>query len=163
MTLPSRAEQIKRFGEDIQKWINGELELVTRRFEVPRAVELSAESVKRIREDLNMSQAEFARLIHVSKRTVEGWEHGARTPRGGEARLIDMYSKPPWRDKLRLSEPPRGGRPPTRGTAESVPVKSRTRAQTGEDRTKSRTVAAAAPKINPRSTATSRRTRNSHE
>lgn len=36
--------------------------------------------IKEIRYDCMMTQAQFARALGVSKRTVEGWEQGLRNP-----------------------------------------------------------------------------------
>lgn len=38
--------------------------------------------VAAVREQTGLSQTRFARLIGVSKRTVENWEQGRRTPSG---------------------------------------------------------------------------------
>ncbi len=149
----TRAERLQKFEEDIDAWREGKLELVTRRFELHDPPDYAAEEIKRIRDDLNMSQAEFGRLIGVSKRTVESWEHGHRTPDGAAAWTIEMYSKPPWRDHVRLPAPPAAGRPKTSRMETSAPIRRPPRTQepagtTGDETAprKARTVAAAAPK-----------------
>jgi len=43
-----------------------------------RSVTLAEPQVQRIRERTGLSQTKFARLIGVSKRTLENWEQGRR-------------------------------------------------------------------------------------
>jgi len=116
-----RAERLAQFGEDIQAWREGRLELVTRRIELPEPPAYTGGDVRRIRDDLNMSRLEFARLLGVSQRTVESWEHGHRKPRGAVALVIHMYANPPWRDYVRLPGPPAAGRPKGRAVAATAP------------------------------------------
>jgi len=118
----TRAERLEKFEDDIDAWREGKLELVTRKFVVQAPPDYSGQDIKRIREDLNMSQAEFARLIGVSTRTVESWEHGHRTPDGAASRTIEMYSSPPWRDQVRLPNPPAAGRPKRSTVEASAPI-----------------------------------------
>lgn len=56
-----------------------------------KAADLSTvnnETLKILRNDLNLSQAKFANIIGVSKKTVEKWEQGANPIQGPTARLI---------------------------------------------------------------------------
>jgi len=62
----------------------------------------SARDVTRIRGRLNMSQAAFAALLAVSRRTVEKWEQGARTPASGTARLLQFIEHPDLLDRFML-------------------------------------------------------------
>jgi len=51
--------------------------------------------VQRIREQVVcMSQAAFARLLNVSPRTVQSWEHGLRRPAQSAARILQFIEKP---------------------------------------------------------------------
>jgi putative transcriptional regulator len=50
--------------------------------------------VRRIRTQLNMSQAGFARLLQVSSKTVQSWEQGARRPQQSSARLLQFIENP---------------------------------------------------------------------
>lgn len=53
------------------------------------------EDVQRIREEvLHLSQAAFARLLNVSPRTVQSWEHGLRRPAQSAARLLQFIEQP---------------------------------------------------------------------
>ncbi len=62
----------------------------------------SAADVARIRARLNMSQASFAALLAVSKRTVEKWEQGKREPTSGTARLLQFLEQPDLLSKFVL-------------------------------------------------------------
>ncbi len=51
--------------------------------------------VKTIREQTGLSQADFARLIGVSKRTLENWEQGRRHPTGPARALLKIVESDP--------------------------------------------------------------------
>jgi putative transcriptional regulator len=53
------------------------------------------EDVRRIRQKLNQSQAEFARMIGVSVSTLQNWEQGRRQPEGPARALLVVASKAP--------------------------------------------------------------------
>src|SRR5208283_1065274 len=57
--------------------------------------ELGAEDVTRIRLNNQMSQAVFARLLNVSPKTVQSWEHGTRKPSQAALRLIQVFEQNP--------------------------------------------------------------------
>lgn len=48
-----------------------------------------------IREHLNLSREQFAALIGVSERTVEGWEQGRRRPSGPALTLLRVAARHP--------------------------------------------------------------------
>ena len=48
-----------------------------------------------VREQIGLSQTRFARLIGVSKRTVENWEQGRRTPSGPARALLKIVAQDP--------------------------------------------------------------------
>lgn len=52
-------------------------------------------SVKAVRNSLGMTQAVFASVMGVSKKTVEAWEQGANTPSGPSCRLLEMFRTDP--------------------------------------------------------------------
>src|SRR5258708_5872725 len=64
--------------------------------EVPDAPPVyTPQGVQRIREQvLHLSQAAFARLLHVSPKTVQGWEQGIRRPAHSAARLLQFIESP---------------------------------------------------------------------
>ena len=52
------------------------------------------EFVKRLRGNLNMTQAVFSSVLGLKKRTIEKWEQGINPVKGGSARLLyllDLY------------------------------------------------------------------------
>jgi putative transcriptional regulator len=51
--------------------------------------------VKVIREHTGLSQTHFAQLIGVSKRTLENWEQGRRTPTGPARALLRIVESDP--------------------------------------------------------------------
>jgi len=54
-----------------------------------------AREVKSIRERLDLSQAEFAKLIQVNVRTLQNWEQGHRHPTGPAAALLKLVNGAP--------------------------------------------------------------------
>ncbi|MGO8674109.1 MAG: helix-turn-helix domain-containing protein [Capsulimonadaceae bacterium] len=54
----------------------------------------SADDIRRIRSGLRMSQTGFARLLHVSNKTVQSWEQGTRKPQSSSARLLQFIESP---------------------------------------------------------------------
>ena len=59
------------------------------------APELTKKRVILIRKKLEMSQAVLARVLNVPTKTLQSWEQGARKPKAGEARLLQMFEASP--------------------------------------------------------------------
>ncbi|HVR38472.1 MAG TPA: NadS family protein [Thermoanaerobaculia bacterium] len=53
------------------------------------------DDVREIREKLNKSQSEFARMIGVSVSTLQNWEQGRREPVGPARALLVVAAKAP--------------------------------------------------------------------
>ena len=51
--------------------------------------------IKRIRSRLDVSQAQFALMIGVSKSTLQNWEQGRREPEGPAKALLRVVDKQP--------------------------------------------------------------------
>ncbi len=51
--------------------------------------------VKAIRENIGLSQQEFANLLCISKRTLEGWEQGQRKLTGPVRALLTIFKNAP--------------------------------------------------------------------
>lgn len=63
--------------------------------------------VRKLREELRMSQAAFARALNVSIQTVQAWEQGRNPPSGIAARFLEAIRDdlPYWREKLASPKP----------------------------------------------------------
>ncbi len=73
-------------------------EMTLRTTTLPAAApKLSKTRVIRIRKKTGMSQAVFARYLNVPTRTLQSWEQGAREPKAGEARLLQLCEADPVR------------------------------------------------------------------
>lgn len=56
---------------------------------------INVPSVSAVREGTGLSQAEFARLLGVSLRTLQEWEQGRRAPTGAARTLLLIAVKNP--------------------------------------------------------------------
>jgi putative transcriptional regulator len=56
---------------------------------------VDALDVRNIRESLNLSQYQFAALVHVSVKTLRNWEQGIRRPGGAAAALLAAIRNDP--------------------------------------------------------------------
>jgi putative transcriptional regulator len=61
----------------------------------PRTFVVEALDVREIRESLNLSQYQFAALVHVSVKTLRNWEQGIRRPGGAAAALLTAIRNDP--------------------------------------------------------------------
>lgn len=62
-----------------------------------RRTTLKTIQVKVVREQTGLSQADFAHLIGVSKRTLENWEQHRRAPSGPARALLKILASDPKR------------------------------------------------------------------
>ena len=60
-----------------------------------RVFTVQAATVRKIRESLDLSQRQFASLVHVSVKTLRNWEQGIRTPDGAAAALLTAIRNDP--------------------------------------------------------------------
>lgn len=68
-----------------------------------------AESIRKVREQLEMTQDEFARVLHVAQSTVQNWESGRSSPHRGTLARIEALSAAtpaggPRRGRARIAE-----------------------------------------------------------
>ncbi len=85
------ADQIRNGLEEAVRHAKGEITFKATTLELPdRPPEVRAEDVTRIRLNNQMSQNVFARLLNVSPKTVQSWEHGTRRPSQAALRLIQL-------------------------------------------------------------------------
>ncbi len=57
--------------------------------------ELSAKEITKVRKQLNVSQAVFARYLNISTKTVQSWEQGLGKPNGASLKLLSIARKNP--------------------------------------------------------------------
>ena len=72
---------------------SGKLTLKT--VEIPDPPRFSAAAVHRLRDRLGLSQGLFAKLLGISRKLVEAWEGGTRTPSPMACRLLDAIARDP--------------------------------------------------------------------
>mgnify|MGYP003583155321 FL=1 len=60
-----------------------------------RRFEVTAPDAKAVREQIGLSQSEFARLMRVSVKTLQNWEQHRRNPTGPAAALLKIMSSAP--------------------------------------------------------------------
>jgi DNA-binding transcriptional regulator YiaG len=60
-----------------------------------RRFDMTNPDVKRVREQVGLSQTEFAQMMRVSVKTLQNWEQHRRTPTGPAAALLKIVSTSP--------------------------------------------------------------------
>jgi putative transcriptional regulator len=60
-----------------------------------RVTEYEDPDPRKIREELNLTRGQFATVLGVSQRTLEGWEQGRRRPSGPARRLLQVAARHP--------------------------------------------------------------------
>lgn len=63
--------------------------------EASRRFQMSPTDVKAVREQIGLSQSEFARLMRVSIKTLQNWEQHRHSPTGPAAALLKIVSTAP--------------------------------------------------------------------
>jgi len=61
----------------------------------PAAEAIISEGDRKVREELNVSQAVFAKYLNISPRTVQSWEQGYGKPSGASLKLLSIAKKNP--------------------------------------------------------------------
>ena len=64
-------------------------------FPAARRTHIAAPDVKAVREQIGLSQSEFARLMQVSIKTLQNWEQRRRNPTGPAAALLKIVTTAP--------------------------------------------------------------------
>jgi len=81
-------------GEELGlKLLQSVREMKARNF--ARVTETEVNAVVQARQSTGMSQAEFASALSISKRTLQEWEQGRRSPSGAAQALIRIAQKHP--------------------------------------------------------------------
>jgi putative transcriptional regulator len=97
MATKARKPFFERLKSGLEQGIahaRGELTLKT--VELPNVPpEIDAKTLTALREEAQMSQAVFAKVLFVSSKTVQSWEQGVRVPSKASRRLIHIFAKQP--------------------------------------------------------------------
>ena len=96
-------------GETVQDMLNSGIktsftkrELDSLGIKIPK-IQLTTYQIKAIREQMNLSQTVFARLLNVSPSSIRQWEQGKRKPTGSTKVLLELLGKSPHLLDYRLS------------------------------------------------------------
>jgi len=99
----------KAIGETVQNMLNSGIktsftkkELDSLGIKIPE-IQLTTFQIKAIREQMNLSQTVFARLLNVSPSSIRQWEQGKRKPTGSTKVLLELLKKSPHLLDYRLS------------------------------------------------------------
>ncbi|MGH7132487.1 MAG: helix-turn-helix domain-containing protein [Phycisphaerales bacterium] len=87
-------EQIRQGLSEAIAQTKGKVTLTTTILPKP-APTISKNRVVSIRKRTKMSQAVFACFLNVPTKTLQSWEQGARKPKAGEARLLQIAEASP--------------------------------------------------------------------
>ncbi len=99
--MSALSEKIKKGLEEIVEYKQGKRTLRTKLIELPEPpLEYGAEDIRQIREKAKYSQGVFAVILNVSKRTVQSWESGVRSPTHSALRLLEIIDKGVYRPSL---------------------------------------------------------------
>jgi putative transcriptional regulator len=60
-----------------------------------RVTQVELNDVVQARQSTGLSQAQFAEALHISKRTLQEWEQGRRSPSGAAQALIQIAKRHP--------------------------------------------------------------------
>jgi putative transcriptional regulator len=90
----SKQTKKTKTGEELGlKLLQSVCEMRDRNFS--RVTQVEPNEVTLARQGTGMSQAEFAAALSISKRTLQEWEQGRRSPSGAAQALIRIASKHP--------------------------------------------------------------------
>ncbi len=96
-------------GETVQDMLNSGIktsftkkELDSLGIKIPE-IQLTTYQIKAIREQMNLSQTVFARLLNVSPSSIRQWEQGKKKPTGSTKVLLELLGKSPHLLDYRLS------------------------------------------------------------
>jgi putative transcriptional regulator len=90
----SKVKDVVPTGEEIGlKLLQSVREMKARTF--ARTTEIDVNDVVQARQGTGLSQSEFASALNISKRTLQEWEQGRRTPSGAAQALIRIARKHP--------------------------------------------------------------------
>lgn len=86
-------ESIMRGLGEVKAHREGKLNLKTTAIVIAPLPIYEAKMIKALRLDLGLSQAVFAQVLGVAKKTVEAWEAGRNVPNGAACRFLEVLKK----------------------------------------------------------------------
>ena len=93
MTIP-KPKKATSLGEDLGlRFLQSVREMKAGK--AARVTKIELNEVIQARQNTGLSQAEFAEALHISKRTLQEWEQGRRSPSGAAQALIRIASRHP--------------------------------------------------------------------
>ena len=96
-------DSLKAGLEEAIEHDRGKKTLRTRSVELPKPpLTYAPEEITRIRNECNYSQGIFAKVLNVSKKTVQSWESGRRVPSHSALRLLEIVDKGIYRPGQQL-------------------------------------------------------------
>lgn len=100
--MAKKAETNSEFFEELKAGLSAAIEHAEgkrkdlRTTTLPRPPkEMSAKDIVKVRSQLNVSQAVFARYLNISTKTVQSWEQGLGKPNGASLKLLSIAKKNP--------------------------------------------------------------------
>lgn len=85
----------KKLFEDLKQSLQEAGAIAKGKAPASRRMVVSTPDAKAIREQIGLSQGEFARLMRVSVKTLQNWEQHRRNPTGPAAALLKIMSTAP--------------------------------------------------------------------
>jgi putative transcriptional regulator len=81
--------------EELEASLKEGMEILRGEAQPSRVFEFDAPNVKEIREELKLTQHQFAAMLGISVRTLQNWEQGRREPEGPAKVLLLVAAKHP--------------------------------------------------------------------
>ena len=85
----------KTLFDDLVQSLKEAKDISNGRVHASRRFEVASPDVKTVREQIGLSQSEFAGLMRVSIKTLQNWEQNRRHPTGPAAALLKIVGTAP--------------------------------------------------------------------
>jgi len=85
----------KALFDDLVQSLKEAKDISTDEKKASRRFDVSPPDAKAVREQTGLSQAEFARILRVSVKTLQNWEQHRRTPTGPASALLRIVASEP--------------------------------------------------------------------
>lgn len=96
MRKKTLGQEIVAALQEANSYHDGQINLRTQTVELPdEPKEFDSKQIKKIRENLNVSQPVFARFLGVTDKAVKAWERGGSRPNGCALRLLEIAKNHP--------------------------------------------------------------------